>query len=118
LRTSRLNRLAWGALATAMTLSTLANGPYYLYTHITGQAIPFPSPVDVLWLLTYPCFVVALLAIGKQRGDGHQGDLLDAAIMTVAGGTLMWLFVVGPSIRAPGETIFAHIVSAAYPTMD
>jgi diguanylate cyclase (GGDEF)-like protein len=118
LRTSRLNRLVWSALATAMTLSTLANGPYYLYPHITGHALPFPGPVDILWLLTYPCFVVALLAIGKQRSDGHQGDLLDAAIMTVAGGTLMWLFVVGPSIQAPGESIFEHMVSAAYPSMD
>jgi diguanylate cyclase len=118
LRTSRLNRLVWIALAASMALSTLANGPYYLYPFITGQPVPFPGPVDVLWLLTYPCFVVALLAIGKQRRGGHRGDLLDAAIMTVAGGTLMWLFVVGPSIRAPGESILAHIVSAAYPTMD
>jgi diguanylate cyclase (GGDEF)-like protein len=118
LRTSRLNRLVWIALAASMALSTLANSPYYLYPLITGHAIGFPGPVDVLWLLTYPCYVVALLAIGKQRSGRHQGDLLDATIMTVAGGTLMWLFVIGPSIRAPGETIFAHIVSAAYPTMD
>jgi diguanylate cyclase (GGDEF)-like protein len=117
-RASRLNRLVWAALASAMTLSTLANGPYYLYPLITGQAVPFPGPVDVLWLLTYPCFVVALLALGKQRSGGHQGDLLDAAIMTVAGGTLMWLFVVGPSIRAPAESVLTHIVSAAYPSMD
>jgi diguanylate cyclase (GGDEF)-like protein len=118
LRTSRLNRLVWIALAASMALSTFANGPYYLYPLITGHAVHFPGPVDVLWLLTYPCYVVALLAIGKQRRGGHQGDLLDAAIMTVAGGTLMWLFVIGPSIRAPGESIFEHMVSAAYPTMD
>ena len=118
LRTTRLNRLVWIALAASMALSTLANGPYYLYPFISGQPVPFPGPVDVLWLLTYPCYVVALLAIAKQRGGGHRGDLLDAAIMTVAGGTLMWLFVIGPSIRAPGESILAHIVSAAYPTMD
>ena len=118
LRTSQLNRLIWIALAASMALSTFANGPYYLYPHISGHAVPFPGPVDILWLLTYPCFVVALLAIGKQRQGGHQGDLLDAAIMTIAGGTLMWLFVIGPSIRAPGESVFEHIVSAAYPTMD
>ncbi len=118
LLTSRLNRLVWIALAASMALSTLANGPYYLYPLITGHPVQFPGPVDILWLLTYPCYVVALLAIGKQRRGGHQGDLLDAAIMTVAGGTLMWLFVIGPSIRAPGESVFAHMVSAAYPTMD
>ena len=70
-RTSRLNRLVWSALASAMTLSTLANGPYYLYPHITGHALSFPGPVDILWLLTYPCFVVALLALGKQRSGGQ-----------------------------------------------
>ena len=67
LRTSRLNRLVWIALAASMALSTLANGPYYLYPLITGHPVPFPGPVDMLWLLTYPCYVVALLAIGKQR---------------------------------------------------
>jgi diguanylate cyclase (GGDEF)-like protein len=118
LRASRLNRVVWIALAASMALSTLANAPYYLYPLITGHPADFPGPVDVLWLLTYPCYVVALLAIGKQRSGKHQGDLLDATIMTVAGGTLMWLFVIDPSIRAPGETILAHIVSAAYPTMD
>jgi diguanylate cyclase len=117
-RANGLNRVVWAALAAAMTLSTLANGPYYAYPLITGQAMPFPGPVDILWLLTYPCFVVALLAFAKQRRGGHQGDLLDAAIMTIAGGTLMWLFVIGPSIRAPGESVFTHIVSAAYPCMD
>jgi diguanylate cyclase (GGDEF)-like protein len=118
LRTTALNRVAWAALAAAMTLSTLANGPYYAYPLVTGQAVPFPGPVDILWLLTYPCFVVALLAIAKQRRGGHQGDLLDAAIMTIAGGTLMWLFVIGPSIHAPGETVLEHAVSVAYPVMD
>jgi|GEM_PF-4968292 len=117
-RATGLNRVVWAALASAMTLSTLANGPYYAYPLITGQAAPFPGPVDILWLLTYPCFVVALLAFAKQRRGGHQGDLLDAAIMTIAGGTLMWLFVIGPSIRAPSESVFTHIVSAAYPCMD
>src|SRR6202049_4770945 len=117
-RATGLNRVVWAALASAMTLSTLANGPYYAYPLITGQAAPFPGPVDILWLLPYPCFVVALLAFAKQRRGGHQGDLLDAAIMTVAGGTLMWLFVVGPSIRAPAESVLTHIVSAAYPSMD
>jgi diguanylate cyclase (GGDEF)-like protein len=117
-RANGLNRVVWAALAAAMTLSTLANGPYYAYPLITGQAVPFPGPVDILWLLTYPCFVVALLAFAKQRRGGHQGDLLDAAIMTIAGGTLMWLFVIGPSIRAPGESVFTHLVSAAYPCMD
>src|SRR5579864_4372143 len=44
-RTTQLNRLIWVALAAAMGLSTLANGPYYLYPLITGNAIPFPGPV-------------------------------------------------------------------------
>jgi diguanylate cyclase len=118
LRTSRLNRVVWFAFASAMTLSTLANVPYYFYPLITGHALPFPSAVDVLWLLTYPCYVVALLALGKQRRGGHHGDLLDAAIMTIAGGTLMWLFVISPGISAPGESVLEHIVSAAYPVMD
>jgi len=71
LRTSRLNRLVWVALAASMALSTLANGPT-ICTPSSPACGSLPSPVDVLWLLTYPCFVVALLAIGKQRRGGHQ----------------------------------------------
>ena len=72
-RASRFNRLAWAALSAGMTLATLANGPYYAYRLITGHALPFPGPVDVLWLMMYPCFVVALLAIGRERGGRQAG---------------------------------------------
>ena len=117
-RTSRFNRVVWAALGAAMTFATLANGPYYAFPLITGRALPFPGPVDVLWLLMYPCFVVALLAIGKQRGGHHPGDLLDAAILTVAGGTIMWVCVIGPLVRTPAEPALTMIVSVAYPAMD
>jgi hypothetical protein len=63
-------RVVWAVLGSAMAFATLANGPYYAYPLITGRSVPFPCPVDVLWLLTYPCFVVALLALGKQPRDG------------------------------------------------
>lgn len=117
-RASRFNRLAWAALSAGMTLATLANGPYYAYRLITGHALPFPGPVDVLWLMMYPCFVVALLAIGRERGGRQAGDLLDAAILTVAGGTLMWVCVLGPILRVPAESALARTVSVAYPAMD
>jgi diguanylate cyclase (GGDEF)-like protein len=118
-RTQGRTRVVWTALGTAMALATLANGPYYAYPLITGSPVPFPCPVDVLWLLTYPCYVVALLALGRQQRGGRQrGDMIDAALLTVGGGTLMGLFVIGPSIQAAGESPLAHLVSAAYPSMD
>jgi diguanylate cyclase len=118
-RTTGSARVVWASLGSAMAFATLANGPYYAYPLITGNPVPFPCPVDVLWLLTYPCYVVALLALGKQpRGGHHRGDLLDAALLTVAGGTFMWLFVIAPVLRAPAESALAHVVSVAYPTMD
>jgi diguanylate cyclase len=119
LRTSGSTRLVWMALGASMAFASLANGPYYAYPLITGSPVPFPCPVDILWLLTYPCFVVALLAFGRERRRGERrGDILDAALLTVAGGAAMWVFVIDPVIQAPGQTILAHIVAAAYPSMD
>src|SRR5258706_15594721 len=57
-------RVVWVALGIAMSLTTLANGAYYGFSLI-GRPLPFPSAVDVLFLLEYPCYVVALIALAK-----------------------------------------------------
>jgi diguanylate cyclase (GGDEF)-like protein len=73
----------------------------------------------VLWLLTYPCFVVALIAMVKvQRREDRRANALDATILVVSGGMLMTEFVLLPVVRAAGLPLLAHVVAIAYPTMD
>jgi diguanylate cyclase (GGDEF)-like protein len=118
-RAHGLSRIVWAFFGVAMTLSTLANVPYYGYPLLTGRPTPFPSPVDALWLLTFPCFVVALIALAKQRrGDDYTGNLLDSLILIAGGGTLMWVYMLAPAVHSHGLPVLAHVVSALYPAMD
>ena len=117
-RTHEHTRLVWIALGASMTFATLANGPYYGLSLI-GRPLPFPSAVDVLFLLTYPCYAVALLALAKPHGErDRSGDALDSAILSVGGASLMWQFVIAPVVHASGSPILAHVVSTMYPVMD
>jgi diguanylate cyclase (GGDEF)-like protein len=118
-RSRALIRLVWISLGASMTLSTVANIPYYAFPLITGRSLPFPSAVDAFWLLTYPCFVAALFALVYQRrGDDKAGNALDAMILVVGGSTLMWEFILGPAVHSTGLPRLAHLVSTLYPTMD
>jgi diguanylate cyclase (GGDEF)-like protein len=102
-----------------MALATLANGPYYGFPLVTGRLVPFPCPVDVLWLLTYPCYVVALNAtVRQQRREDRRGNALDATILVVSGTLLMWEFVLQPVATAAGIPLLAHAVAIGYPAMD
>jgi diguanylate cyclase (GGDEF)-like protein len=112
-------RTVWGFLGLSMVLATLANGPYYGFPLVTGRPVPFPCPVDVLWLLTYPCYIVALNAtVRQQRREDRRGNALDASILVVSGAVLMWEFVLEPVATAAGIPLLAHVVAFAYPAMD
>jgi signal transduction histidine kinase len=118
-RAAGLSRIVWLFLGVGMTLSASANTPYYGYPLLTGRPVPFPCPVDVLWLLTYPCFVVALLALARQhRADDHAGNLLDTMILTTGAGTLLWVFLLAPVVHENGLSFLAHLVAVAYPVGD
>jgi diguanylate cyclase (GGDEF)-like protein len=117
-RTRGYNRVIWLALGLSMSFTTLANGPYYGLS-LAGRPLPFPSVVDALFLLTYPCYAVALLALAKQhRESNRSGDTLDSAILTVGGASLMWQFVIAPVVHANGSPFLTHAVSTMYPVMD
>jgi diguanylate cyclase (GGDEF)-like protein len=119
LRTRGRARVVWVSLCCAMVLSTSANLPYYAFPLLTGRPVPFPCPVDVFWLMTYPFFVIALIAMVRQRRrEDRAGDALDAMILGVSGAALMWEFVIGPVVRASGLHALAHVVAVAYPAMD
>jgi diguanylate cyclase (GGDEF)-like protein len=118
-RTHGRARTVWASLGISMALATLANGPYYGFPLVTGRPVPFPCPVDVLWLLTYPCYLVALNAtVRQQRREDRRGNALDATILVVSGAVLMWAFVLEPVATAAGIPLLAHVVAIAYPAMD
>jgi diguanylate cyclase (GGDEF)-like protein len=112
-------RTIWLFLGIAGALAVAANAPYYAAPLITGHALPFPSVVDGFWLLTYPCFLVALHVMTKvQRRENRLGNALDTTILVVCGTALMSEYVLEPVLGASGIPLLAHVVAAAYPIMD
>ncbi|MDQ1746963.1 MAG: diguanylate cyclase [Frankiaceae bacterium] len=112
-------RTIWLFLGIASALAVAANTPYYAAPLITGHALPFPSVVDGFWLLTYPCFLVALHVMTKvQRRESRLGNALDTTILVVCGTSLMSEFVLVPLVGAAGIPLLAHVVAATYPIMD
>ena len=112
------NRVLWASLGLAMALTALANGPYFGYTLATGRTLPFPSPVDALLLASFPFFGVALVALTRVHGGARRrGSLLDAGVLAIGGGLLLWELMVVPTAAVPLPKL-AHQVSVAYPVLD
>ena len=73
-------RLQVGLAAAAVTLYSLANG-YYIFTLAGAQALPFPSPADVGYLLYYPLMLAALVVlIRRQLRHLSWPVILDSAV--------------------------------------
>jgi diguanylate cyclase (GGDEF)-like protein len=63
--------------------------------------------------------MVALGALAKKRRrEDRRGDALDSMILVVAGGALMWEFIIAPVVRDSDLPLLAHLVAVAYPSMD
>jgi diguanylate cyclase len=118
-RARGLDRTVWLGLAVGQTLCSLANVPYYAYPLITGSRLPFPTVVDALFLAMYPAYGVALWALAKQRREVKvEGGLVDALIVLVGGGSVMWAFALAPAIQTEGLSLLARVVATLYPVMD
>ncbi|GLY30829.1 EAL domain-containing protein [Kineosporia sp. NBRC 101731] len=93
-RADRAHRTGWTLFALGVTLSVAgdATAAWYLST---GHSIPFPSLVDGFNLGAY--WVVAL-SLSRLHG-GRRPDIagyLDTAVLTVAGGLVLWLALAVP----------------------
>ncbi len=79
----------------------------------------YPSMSDVFYLLHYPILIVAVVIFIRRRSPGgDRSALIDAGVLAVTAAMLSWIFVIAPSINAPGQDTLARATSAAYPIMD
>ena len=66
----------------------------------------------------YPVVAVGLLLLARARlPGGDRASLLDSLTITLGVGLLSWTFLIGPSVRAPGE-VLVRLTAAAYPLGD
>jgi diguanylate cyclase (GGDEF)-like protein/putative nucleotidyltransferase with HDIG domain len=89
------------------------------YQVVTG-AVPFPSAADGCYLTFYALFFVGLLRFPK-RPETRAGKLrlwVDIATVVVAGASVIWFLVLGPTVTANGQSLLDGGIASAYPIGD
>ncbi|MEZ5261850.1 MAG: EAL domain-containing protein [Acidimicrobiales bacterium] len=114
-RRDRSGRLAWSAIAAALVLNAVGD---VAFTVLAARGpVPFPSVLDVAYLLYYPLFAAGLWCFARQRGRDRD-SLIDAAIVAVGSSVVIWQFLVVPALDEAGTGTVAKLVTAGYPVGD
>jgi diguanylate cyclase (GGDEF)-like protein/PAS domain S-box-containing protein len=111
--------VAWWFMCGGVLLFITGDTSYKIWHQIIGrQQIPFPSFIDVIYITMYPVLAVGLLLLARARvPGGNRASLLDSLTITFAVGLLSWTFLIGPTVRAPGDML-VRLTAAAYPLGD
>ncbi|MFN2489965.1 MAG: nitrogen regulation protein NR(II), partial [Actinomycetota bacterium] len=102
----------WVVLACGYVFYVIADVMWY-------QGLPFPSPADSFFLLSYSLLVVGVALIAGARSRGlDRGGSLDAMVVATGVGVFSWTFLMSPYINDTGLSLTAQLVSLAYPFFD
>jgi signal transduction histidine kinase/DNA-binding response OmpR family regulator len=118
---SRMSRqpplILWLITATWVTMA-VATALFYVYPHIRGEFLPFPSVADGIFLLSDLLLILALVAVNRRGGLRDHGATIDAIIVTLALGTISWAFVVEPLLAIDGHGVWERLAPVGYAVVD
>lgn len=106
--------LAGGALAASLGSSAWGVGEVALGASPAGQA------PELLFLLAYGLIAagVLLLPAARFRGLAALRSALDLGLVLVAGGLLLWVLVVGPTLARTTADPVTQALALLYPALD
>ncbi len=111
--------LIWYLIAVGQALYAAANVIWYIGPLGFGVTLPYPSPVDGLYLISSAVLLAGLSLLIRVRSGGHdRAGLIDAVIVATGVGMLSWVFLMAPYVRDPALSLETRLVSAAYPLVD
>jgi diguanylate cyclase (GGDEF)-like protein/PAS domain S-box-containing protein len=110
---------AWRLFTVAFFCST-AGGVLWFYLNVIAKTQPYPSLADLFYLCYYPLmFWGLLLAAPKlQTGEERVRLSLDAAIVLLGSGMLLWYFLLQPIAQAATGDWTLTALSLCYPAFD
>lgn len=113
--------LAWYLIAAGSALWALGDSAYLSVidtaTPTQTDAVSTLSIADFAYLLGYPVLALGLyLLVHRRARRGELGHVANSAIVAIAFGLLMWVFIVRPT--DDGVARAAGVVGVAYPAMD
>ncbi len=113
-------RVAWSLLLAGQLLYVAGDFYTYTYPDLLGGTVGFPSVGDAVYLGVYPVLFAGLILLVRRRDPlrRDRAGVLDSLVLTVGFALLSWVFLVAPNLHLSGLTVFAKLVSIAYPLGD
>jgi diguanylate cyclase (GGDEF)-like protein/PAS domain S-box-containing protein len=108
----------WLLAAAGFGLLALSDG-VRLHAVLGETTLDYPSAADVFRLAAYPLLAAALLAFVRRRTPARDwGAVLDAAIVMVGVGTVLWVAIADAVDAEPTLTLAGKVVTVGYPVAD
>ena len=118
-RNAAVRRLPWYLMALGQTFFVTGDVLAYNYTRFFGGELPTPSIADGFYLAFYPLLMMGLLVLLRERNENRDRTaLIDALIVTVAAGTLAWVYLMAPTAHDHTLHLDTKLTTIAYPLMD
>ena len=118
-RTDSLRRF-WRLIGLAALSWSLGQAVWTTYESVLGIEVPFPSFADVGYLGMPPLAAAALLGLPLAATTlaGRARTILDGLMVAASMLLVTWILVLGPLVRAGGESAISQAISFAYPVGD
>ncbi|MCC6437867.1 MAG: EAL domain-containing protein [Acidimicrobiales bacterium] len=110
-------RLTWASLAVALTANALGDTVFTVLSVRNDGDVPMPGPPDIFYLCFYPLAGFGLWLLARQSGR-ERTSLIDASIVAVGAGVVVWQFLVLPYAKDASLTTLERFVNSAYPVGD
>lgn len=110
---------AWKFFALAYLCNTIASALWEYFEVIT-KTQPFPSWADPFYLVFYVLMFIGLLLAAPEIKTFEEGLKLglDAGIVTLGSGMLLWYYLLQPIAQAEADSSLMTALSLAYPVCD
>jgi len=110
-------RVAWTLIGAAFVL-TAAGDILWVLFEVVWEIEPFPSVADLVYLAFYPVIAAGLVALVRWHKVGDRDSLVDAFIVAIGAGVLVWVFIMSPYVFDDSMSVIEKLVSLAYPVGD
>ncbi len=110
----------WRLIGLAALSWSLGQAVWTTFESVLGVEVPFPSPADVGYLGMPPLAAAALLGLPLAATTlaGRVRTILDGLMVAASMLLVTWILVLGPLVRAGGESAISQAISFAYPVGD
>jgi diguanylate cyclase (GGDEF)-like protein/PAS domain S-box-containing protein len=111
--------LPWYTIACGILMFVVGDAIWAYHEGIRGAESPFPSAADGFYLAGYPLLAGGLaLMVGFRTPRHDRIGLIDAAIITVGAGLMLWVFFMEPYVDDRALSLSERLISISYPLGD